>query len=61
MTTASTATLQLVPAPRRALRGNAIRRLCRRLGEAWTAALEMTPQDRANAYVARTPVAMIAD
>ena len=37
------------------------RRIGRRLAHRWNALLAMTAQDRADAYVARTPVAVIAN
>ena len=49
----------VVPPPT-TVRGQAIRRIGRRLADMWNAALTMTAQDRADAYVARMPVAVIA-
>jgi hypothetical protein len=34
-------------------------RAVRLLADKWTAALALTPQDRANAYVARMPIAVL--
>lgn len=53
--TAVTTHLALAAHPTR-VRGQAIRRLA----DKWRAALSMTPQERAAAYVARMPTAVIA-
>ncbi|MHA7653452.1 hypothetical protein ACX9NE_27455 [Mycobacterium sp. ML4] len=39
---------------------SAIRRLGRHLGRMWTASLHMTAQERADAYVNRSPLSVIA-
>lgn len=38
-----------------------VRRAGRRMAARWNAAVSMTPQDRANAYVARMPIAVLGD
>lgn len=59
MNTIMTVPFVLAPQPM-ALRGNVIHRIGRRVAQAWNASLTMTAQDRADAYVARMPVAVIA-
>lgn len=56
MTTTTTVFVQ--PRPESG-RGQAVRRLGRRLAASWRASAQMTAQQRADAYVSRTPVAVL--
>jgi hypothetical protein len=42
------------------LQAQALRHFARRLADLWNASVTMSAQDRANAYVARMPVSVIA-
>lgn len=57
MTTTTTA---FVEQRLKSTRGQAVRRAGRRFAGSWHAALHLTAQERAEAYVARTPVAVLA-
>lgn len=60
---ATMTTTHLVLVPRLTERRGAVllMRAGRRLADKWNAALSMTPQKRADAYVARMPIAVLGD